>query len=147
MVKEIVHINNGGTDILTIPAGKTTYEEGRKIAEDLIDTANYNNEHNDKKCCGLSASQIGESKKVCIIMMPDRRWLPVINPKVVGTSSTTHMSSEGCMSVDKITKVRRYDSVTVLYQSGNKKYVKATFVGFMADEIQHEMDHMKGILI
>lgn len=151
MVKKIIHVKDEDSSILTKPAENVTYDEGMRIARDLIDTAKSNNENNQKTCCGLAANQIGEAKKVFIVQFPNdpHRWEIIINPKVAGKSTGVHMSTEGCMSTDTETTVKRHDSITLVYQNekNGKKFIKRTFIGFMAVEVQHELDHLRGILI
>lgn len=149
MVRKIIHVKDeGAEDILKTPALKVTYEEGIRIIKDLVDTANHNNETEEKKCCGLAANQIGENKSVFIIQLHDGGWLGIMNPVCKGKSRSSHISEEGCMSTDIITKVKRADSITLLFQSTKgKRFIENTFIGFAADEVQHELDHLRGILI
>lgn len=107
---------------------------------------------------GLSAPQVGRNIRVIIVCdareadekMPDEKGeLPVIemiNP-VMGKSSGSALAPEGCLSVpDFVAKVRRKETVEVewLNRSGEKKQMLAQ--GLTARIIQHEIDHLDGVL-
>ena len=117
------------------------------IIKDLIDTATYNNENSNKKCCGLAANQIGKNVRVIIAQMPNGKFEPFINPTIINRSKETKLSTEGCMSLDGERTVLRHTSITVMYQDRIGKWNKKRFGGFTAIELQHEIDHTNGILI
>ena len=119
----------------------------REIAQDLLDTATHNNEVNEKKCCGLAANQIGEDVRVIIAQMSSGKFEVFVNPVIVAHSKSTHMSTEGCMSLEGERTVERYDNIMVMSQSLSGKWSKRGFGGFTAVELQHEIDHLNGILI
>lgn len=148
MIKKIVHVGDENDEVLRQPAEKVSFAEGIRIANDLIDTATANNRSNEKTCCGLAANQIGEAKQV-FVFYDDKKdaWYTAINPVVVAKSNSTFMSIEGCMSTDTETTVERHSSITIISQTRNKKFQKQIFTGFLAVEVQHELDHLKGILI
>lgn len=145
MIREIV------TDIemLSKPCTmiKKDLKRARAIVQDLMDTAIHNNETNEKKCCGLAANQIGENVKIFIAQMPDGHFEPFINAIITEHSKDMRESVEGCMSLEGERTVQRYKWITVMYQNQAGKYVKRSFDGFTAIELQHEIDHTKGILI
>jgi peptide deformylase len=85
--------------------------------------------------------------RVVIAQMPDSKFRPFINPMIVSHSSKTIDSTEGCMSLKGTRTVKRYTSVTVMYQNLSGKWNKETFTNFTAIELQHEIDHTNGILI
>jgi len=146
MIREIVT----DVDALSKPCdmiAKKDFKRARAIVQDLMETAIHNNETNEKKCCGLAANQIGENVKIFIAQMPDGRFEPFINAVIVAHSNSTHESTEACMSLEGERTVTRYDSISVMYQTMAGKYVKRNFGGFTAVELQHEIDHTKGILI
>lgn len=98
------------------------------------------------KGVGLAASQIGKSIRLIVISYRDSA-LTLINPKITKVSKKTEISEEGCLSLPKIFgNVKRSLSVECQYSDllGNQYIMKAT--GLLARVIQHEIDHLDGIL-
>lgn len=106
---------------------------------------------------GLAAPQVNESVRVCIISKDaiklDRKTtiphedLVLINPVWTKTSKKTNTDQEGCLSIPKIYgTVKRYSAIQVeaLNQKGEKLSFEAH--NFFARVIQHEVDHLDGIL-
>ena len=121
----------------------------RGLIEDLIDTMRAG-----PGSVGVAAPQIGVSLSACVIDVSSNRnakdnnhgLLAMLNPEIV-TSSGSSIMREGCMSIPDYTgDVERATSVTVRYldQEGEIQTVEAS--GFEAVAIQHEMDHLDGIL-
>ncbi|QFR44113.1 peptide deformylase [Sulfurimonas sp. CVO] len=102
---------------------------------------------------GLAAIQVGYAKQALLLNLPDENdeqsidnLIEMINPTIIKTSGETTYQ-EGCLSVPSFYEdVDRYESVTVNYQDryGNKKTLDAD--GLLSIAIQHEIDHLKGIL-
>lgn len=115
-------------------------KEGLKLADDLIHTAT------NKKGLGLAAIQIGEPARVCVVFdQMTNKWLKFINPKIVGSQGTIY-HYEGCLSIPNIRLlVERSQSVQVTSDQLGKEAIQ--FDGLIAATIQHEIDHMNGILI
>ena len=103
---------------------------------------------------GLSANQIGLNKRMFAALLTDDegndREIALFNPKIVSTSvSMVYLpESEGCLSVDRAVQgfVPRYEKVTVRAYNEEGKEVKLRFRGFDAIVMQHEMDHLNGIM-
>lgn len=107
---------------------------------------------------GLAAPQIGESLRVAIIeYVPKddekRAHKPIpltilVNPKIIWHSQTENIAEEGCLSLPGTNlDISRYNKITVLYQDthGTRHRIKA--VNLVSRMIQHEVDHLNGILI
>jgi len=95
---------------------------------------------------GLAAPQIGENIRLIIINTKDGALL-LINPKITKKSWAREWGQEGCLSVPNIYgKVLRYEKVTCLYYNQSGKKIKLIGRGLMARVIQHEIDHLDGIL-
>jgi peptide deformylase len=99
---------------------------------------------------GLAGPQIGIAKMVAI-MNPepdnDATLIRMANPRIVESSDDTSRLEEGCLSVPGIRgEVPRASKVTVIYQ--DEKGVEHTLEaeGFLARIIQHELDHLNGVL-
>lgn len=115
--------------------------ETQEVIKDLIDTAN---EHNER-CVGLSAIQIGVPLRVCVVFNGDK-FIPFINPIITKSFGDKYEAEESCMSLDGTHKVMRYDRIEVIRQT-NSGFVKEKYRGYMAQVLQHEIDHFNGKLI
>jgi len=96
---------------------------------------------------GLAAPQIGVSRRVIVGDVGDGP-LGLVNPEIVRRSEERETAFEGCLSIpDLMGEVARHKSVYVtgLDRRGRKVWVEAE--GFLARAIQHEIDHLDGILI
>lgn len=95
---------------------------------------------------GLSANQVGINKRLCVVNMGDKNWI-MFNPKIVKKSEELSNLSEGCLSYPGLyLKVPRSNSVTVQFQAMNGAWVEQTVDGLVAVCIQHELDHLDGIM-
>ncbi len=102
---------------------------------------------------GLAAIQVAHAKQVLILNIPDEdgeqpieNLIEMVNPILVYKEGET-IYQEGCLSVPSFYEdVTRYENVTVHYQDrdGNTKTLEAT--GLLSIAIQHEMDHLVGVL-
>lgn len=114
----------------------------KSVIEDLIDTAN---KHKDR-CVGLSAIQIGVPLRICVVFNGDA-FIPFVNPVITKFTGDKYVSEEGCMSLDGTREVVRYEKIEIIRQNSNERFVKEKFKGFMAEILQHEIDHFNGKLI
>jgi peptide deformylase len=154
MVRDIVKITDeNGEQILSTPCERVSVKEAGPIVQDLMDTLKYHNDlydkgETDKHCCGLAANQIGINKAVFVYQLPNGKFSHMINPTITRKSKECTMSTEGCMSMDGEKTVTRNNVIEVFYQQlGSNRTYKDRILGFTAIEVQHEMDHLKGILI
>lgn len=127
--------------------------EIKQIINQLIETANAQTE---PEAAGLAAPQIGYSKR--IILVRDFKRLPnsdkmlitnviMINPKIISESKEFETDWESCLSIPNMYgKVSRPYSIKLIYtdEKGIEKKIKAK--DFFARVIQHEVDHLNGIL-
>jgi peptide deformylase len=111
------------------------------VADDLRDTLSANREH----CVGMAANMIGIRKRIIIanIGMGD---IVMFNPAITKKDSP-YETEEGCLSLTGTRKTTRYKNIEVEYfdQQWNRK--KQKFSGFLAQIIQHECDHLEGVII
>lgn len=92
---------------------------------------------------GLAAPQCGVFKR--IIVTKDR---VLINPEIINHTETTVTDSEGCLSIpNTYTQKERYSQITVKYRNTKGHPKIETFIDLMARIIQHEIDHLDGILM
>ncbi len=116
-------------------------EEDASLGQDLLDTLKANRE----RCVGMAANMVGEPK--AIIVFDDNGALTLMyNPKILKKEGPFE-TEEGCLSLQGTRKTTRFRSIKVEYQ--NEKFQKRikTFKDFTAQIIQHECDHLEGILI
>ncbi|MDD4601424.1 MAG: peptide deformylase, partial [Negativicutes bacterium] len=94
---------------------------------------------------GLAAPQIGMPLRVVVIDIGDG-LIELINP-VITEKEGCEKNTEGCLSIPGIFgEVERYEKVTVEALNQNGKKVIITGTGFLARAIQHELDHLEGVL-
>ena len=99
---------------------------------------------------GLAAPQVGVPKRAFVADLSgegDRAPLYVINPEIIARSKTTNVAEEGCLSLPKhFGDVARFDQVRVRYldREGAPREIAAD--GLLARCLQHEIDHLDGIL-
>lgn len=111
------------------------------VLTDLLDTLRA---HQDV-CVGMAANMIGVHKRVIIVQMG---VLPVlmINPEITAKSEP-YTTSEGCLSLLGERQTTRYQNITVKFLDKNFKPTTQKFTDFVAQIIQHEVDHCDGIII
>lgn len=96
---------------------------------------------------GLAAPQVGESLQLCLVLIEDK-VIVLINPEIVWKSPETETEEEGCLSLPGLqVPVARSVSVTVKYLNEKGANEERKLAGFSARAVQHEMDHLNGVLI
>ncbi|MEK7673964.1 MAG: peptide deformylase [Patescibacteria group bacterium] len=94
---------------------------------------------------GISANQVGLNIQVSIARPKDKFYV-FINPEITPIDEPTFME-EGCLSVpEKFGLVKRHNKVKIKYQDLRGKQRSLTATGFLAHIIQHEIDHINGML-
>lgn len=116
-------------------------EADRKIAVNLLDTLKANEE----RCVGLAANMIGEKKAIIAVNMGIVN-VAMLNPVIVKRSGPFE-TEEGCLSLTGVRRTRRYKEIEVEYQDMQFQRRRQKFSGWTAQIIQHECDHLEGILI
>ena len=111
------------------------------VAQDLEDTLRANRE----RCVGMAANMIGFRKRI-IIVSAGFANIVMINP-VITEKSGAYETEEGCLSLPGERKTIRYNQITVKYLDKTVTAHTQTFSGYIAQIIQHECDHLEGILI
>jgi peptide deformylase len=95
---------------------------------------------------GLAAPQVGRLLRVIAINL-NKSPLIMINPQITKKSWSKNILEEGCLSVPGIyAKVKRHTYITAEYQDIHGQKISAKFSHFPARVIQHEIDHLDGIL-
>lgn len=100
---------------------------------------------NDAHGVGLAAPQVGVSERI-IVMNPNRRPIVLVNPKITETSGSM-IGEEGCLSIPGLYgDVERFAQVTVEGYDRKGRPVAYEMEGMSARIVQHEIDHLDGVL-
>lgn len=111
--------------------------------------------HDEPKGVGLAAPQVGENLALCLVRIKEDQVLTLVNPEVVRMEvlkkkekpTGEERAFEGCLSLPQIySPVRRAKKLLVAYQDERGRKKKKSFSGFAARVVQHEIDHLEGIL-
>ncbi|MEA5050908.1 MAG: peptide deformylase [Oscillospiraceae bacterium] len=136
MVREIVR----DVIFLSQPCAAATPED-IGAADDLLETLAA---HSDG-CVGMAANMIGVARRI-IAIDNGGEYMLMFNPQILEKSGP-YEAQEGCLSLAGTRRARRWRFVRVKYQDRDFRTRIATFAGFPAQIIQHELDHCGGILI
>ena len=112
-----------------------------QIAQDLRDTLAAHR----KECVGMAANMIGERKRMIIVSM-GMMDLVMLNPVILGRRGE-YEAEEGCLSLTGTRKIRRFETIRVRFQDTEMKEHTQEFIGWTAEIIQHECDHLEGKII
>ena len=95
---------------------------------------------------GLAAPQVGVSLRVVVLQMPGEEPMAIVNPEVVKRIGEREVT-EGCLSVPGYYgEIKRSVSVTVKGWDRQGKAIRIKATGLMAQALEHELDHLNGIL-
>ena len=95
---------------------------------------------------GLAAPQVGKSIRLCIIEESGQLYV-LINPKIKSQSREKVLGEEGCLSFPgKFLNIERSEKVKVRCLDKKGKQVKIKATGLLARTLQHETDHLDGVL-
>ena len=115
--------------------------QDREIARDLLDTLEFHKEG----CVGMAANMIGQAKRI-IAFDCDSSYMLMFNPEIL-KASEPYETEEGCLSLPGTRKTKRFRKIKVRYQNEAMQVRIRSFEGWTAQIIQHEIDHLNGILI
>lgn len=106
------------------------------------------------KGIGLAAPQVGVNKRIVVVGLPkekDDETYPIIlmlNPIITAKSKETHIDEEGCLSLPGLVgNVERSTSIEIEWIDLKGKKMKKNISWYGAKVIQHEVDHLDGIMI
>ena len=125
---------------LSLPAAPAT-EDDLQIGRDLLDTLAAH----AHECVGMAANMIGQAKRIIVFDHDGRRRL-MFNPEIVAKQQPFE-TQEGCLSLEGLRPTVRYKEITVEYDTTSFEHKTEKFTGWVAQIIQHECDHLKGIII
>ena len=117
----------------------------RKLADDMLETM-Y-----DAPGIGLAAIQIGEPLRMLVIDLAKEGEAPAphvfVNPEILESADTRSVYEEGCLSIpDYYAEVERPAAVRVKYLDRDGREREMMAEGLMATCLQHEIDHLNGVL-
>jgi peptide deformylase len=133
----------------------TITDEVRKLVRDMLETMYA------ARGLGLAAEQVGRTEAICVIDVPAdaekeecradnasiRMPLIMINPEILA-SEGKQRNDEGCLSFPDIgAPITRANQVTVTFLDGDGHRQTVTAKGLLARAVQHEVDHLNGILL
>ena len=112
-----------------------------RLAEEMLLTMR------EREGVGLAANQVGRLKRLLVAEVEDREYV-LVNPTVKSSAGETERTAEGCLSIPGIqVEVERSTSLTVAARDLGGSPVEVEASGLLARVLQHEMDHLDGVLI
>jgi peptide deformylase len=131
-------------DILTTPTQQFDFanppQDPYELAKVMIEKMN------DFKGIGLSANQVGIPYRVFVMRGLEHNFA-CFNPKLVFKSDEENLLEEGCLSFPGVNvKLKRSNTVRLRFQTPSGGIDTKTFDGLTARVVQHELDHLNGIL-
>ena len=141
MVKELMH-----DPIFLAGRSLEATKEDLTVGCDLLDTLIAHKEG----CVGMAANMIGVKKRIIAFLDQSGRkaeYRVMFNPEIIKKDGV-YDTEESCLSLlGGPRKCKRYKNIRVRYQSEDMKIHTATYSGWTAQIVQHEIDHCDGILI
>ena len=116
-------------------------KDDMQVVQDLLDTLKAN----EAGCVGMAANMIGVKKRIIAVNVGFLN-VAMLNPVIV-KRTRAYETEEGCLSLTGVRKTTRYQEIEVEYYDVNWKKQKGKFTGWTAQIIQHECDHLEGIII
>ena len=134
-----------GSPVLRQKAARVAHVDDavRALVDDLLETMRA------ARGVGLAANQIGVARRVAVVDVGDDDPPPLvlINPVIVETGDEVETAEEGCLSIPEIFgDVERPARIVVEAHDRDGQPYRATATGYKARAIQHEIDHLDGIL-
>lgn len=116
-------------------------EKDQQVIQDLLDTLRANLDH----CVGMAANMIGVKKNIIVVAAGPFQFA-MVNAKITKTLGA-FQTEEGCLSLDGVRPCTRYKEIEVDYLDQNFKPQHGKYSGWTAQIIQHELDHVNGVVI
>lgn len=114
-------------------------QDTRRLIEDMFETMDA------AKGVGLAANQVGVTKRVAVVDADDDRFV-MVNPRIIETEGRA-VAEEGCLSIPEMYgDVARPERVVIEALDAEGKPYRKEALGLKARAIQHEIDHLDGIL-
>lgn len=136
MIKPINH-NQLSLQQRALPATKDDLSIGRDLQDTLQAHA--------AECIGMAANMIGINKAIIIASLGPVNVV-MYNPQIT-KKQNPYQTEEGCLSLSGKRPVNRYEQITVSFYNQNWQAQSLDLSGLAAEIVQHEIDHLDGILI
>lgn len=136
MIKKIIK------DVLIFRKAETATKSDLQTAVDLADTLHANRDI----CVGMAANMIGVNKRI-ISFSVGPTIVTMLNPIITKRFGGSYETEEGCLSLPGTRKTVRYNEITVEYEDMSFIKHRQSYSGFIAQIIQHEIDHCDGKVI
>jgi len=95
---------------------------------------------------GLAAPQVGVPLRVVVLQMPDEEPIAIVNPQIVKRVGEREVT-EGCLSIPGYYgEIKRSEAVTIKGRDRRGKPIRIKATGLTAQALEHELDHLNGIL-
>ncbi len=111
-------------------------------AQDLVETIAAHSQ----ECVGMAANMIGVLKRI-IVFEEAAKYVVMINPEVKWESPETYVIKESCLCHEGAKEVTRHAAIEVEFLDLRMKKCRRKYGGITAEIIQHELDHLEGILV
>ncbi|MEI6400190.1 MAG: peptide deformylase [bacterium] len=145
IIEKIPELTYIGNPVLRTKAEEVSFEEGIKIGKQLLQTLLAYKDVTGLGV-GLAAPQIGIGSAVFVTYKDDVSKI-YINPKIISTSEETNLYKENCLSSGHVwCDVRRPKVITLSYVNEEGKSITEEYNDFWARLLQHEYDHLLGIV-
>ena len=155
MMSTILAVAQRGEGVLTLKAAPVTQAELQSSWLNELAAA-MQATMLERNGVGIAAPQVYVSKRIIIVASrpnprypdaPEMDAVVMVNPEILEQSAHTVLGEEGCLSVpDERGLVARAEMVKVRYLTLQGESVKSIFHGFPARIVQHEVDHLNGVL-
>jgi len=129
-------------DVLIFRRAEEAGRDDIQTARDLADTLGANRDI----CVGMAANMIGVNKRI-IAFTVGPMVVTMINPRITKRLGGSYVTEEGCLSLDGVRKTTRYNRIEVEYLDMSFERHRQEYAGFIAQIIQHEIDHCDGKVI
>ena len=151
----ILAVAQRGETILSLAAAEVAKSELNsewlsQLAKAMHDTMT------ERNGVGIAAPQVYVSKRVIIVASrpnprypdaPEMDAVVMVNPEILEKSEATVLGEEGCLSVpDERGQVARAETIKVRYLTLQGQKIEMIYTGFPARIVQHEVDHLDGVL-
>lgn len=121
----------------SVPATQADIQVGQDLQDTLV--------ANSHACVGMAANMIGVKKRIIIVNLSFTN-LVMYNPTLI-SKSNPYQTEEGCLSLEGTRSTTRYRDIEVSFFDASWKKQSLKLTDFQAQIVQHELDHLEGILI
>ena len=132
-----------GNSILTNPCEKLTKDNYTKYLSKFLMRSIPYRKHGQ----GIASNQVNLPYRICSVKI-GQVWKTFINPEIIKYYGESFINNERCLSIPKKDfNVNRFNSVDIVYRDTKFTDQKATYNALTAIILQHELDHLDGVLI